>query len=179
MPEPVTRVDASPKSKVILGPDGKPCRTCNSLSDLKSTAKAFGSGSALAALATKSTAAGTRSVKECPPDLDSLGRATWTFLHTTAAYYPTQPSQAHQRNMLNLLNSLPTLYPCHVCANHLKEEVKIHPPDSVVSTREGVMEWLCRRHNEVNERLGKKLWKCSVSELDERWKDGPADGSCD
>jgi FAD-linked sulfhydryl oxidase len=179
MPEPaaVTRVDASPKSKVILGPDGKPCRTCNSLSDLKNSAKAFGGGSALAAVATKT--AGTRKDNECPPDLDALGRATWTFLHTTAAYYPNQPSRAHQTSMLNLLNSLPTLYPCHVCADHLKEEVKSHPPDSAVSTREGVMEWLCRRHNEVNNQLGKRLWKCTVSELDERWKDGPADGHCD
>jgi len=163
------------KSKVILGPDGKPCRTCNSLSDLKRSAKMFGAGSALATAATE--AATTR--PECPPDSEALGRSTWTFLHTTAAYYPTQPTRMHQTQMLNLLKSLPTLYPCHVCADHLQEEVKLHPPDGAVSTRDGVMKWLCERHNEVNERLGKTLWKCTVSELDTRWKDGPPDGSCD
>lgn len=166
------------KGKFVLGPDGKPCRTCTSLSDLKRSAKVFGAGSALATTATGANL--TRGlVTECPADLESLGRATWTFLHTTAAYYPTQPSRTHQMNMVNLLNSLPTLYPCHVCADHLKEEVKQNPPEKAVSSREGVMKWLCERHNEVNGRLGKQLWKCTVPELDERWKDGPADGSCD
>jgi len=173
----VRQPDATSKGRVILGPDGKPCRTCNSLSDLKKSAKAFGGGSAFGTMAAAATGTGTR--KECPPDLDALGRATWTFLHTTAAYYPTQPTPAHQTNMLNLLRSLPTLYPCHVCADHLKEEVKLHPPEKAVTTREGVMRWLCQRHNEVNGRLGKRMWECSVKELDQRWRDGPADGSCD
>lgn len=165
------------KKKIILGPDGKPCRACNSLTDLKKQAKALGAGSAFAAVA--SAASSSRTRKDCPPDVEALGRATWTFLHTTASYYPVQPSSAHQTHMLNLLNSLPSLYPCHHCADHLKEEVKLHPPEKSVSTREGIMKWLCERHNEVNERLGKRLWKCTVSELDARWKDGPADGSCD
>ena len=166
------------KSKVIQGPDGKPCRTCTSLSDLKRSAKAFGTGSALTVGATDANLAETRKV-ECPPDLEGIGRATWTFLHTTAAYYPTRPSRSHQVHMLSLLNALPSLYPCHVCAVHLKEEVNKFPPDRAVTTREGVIKWLCERHNEVNQRLGKRLWKCTIPELDERWKDGPADGSCD
>ncbi|KAI0832074.1 FAD-dependent thiol oxidase [Trametes gibbosa] len=115
--------------------------------------------------------------ENCPPDVEQLGRATWTFLHTTAAYYPERPTMAHRVNMLSLLRALPVLYPCSVCATHLGEEMKTRPPD--VSSRAALSRWLCEQHNQVNERLGKERFDCAVENLDERWKDGPADGSCD
>ena len=115
--------------------------------------------------------------ENCPPDVEQLGRATWTFLHTTAAYYPDRPSREQRVNMLSLLRALPVLYPCSFCAQHFGERMQARPPD--VSGRAGLSRWLCERHNEVNERLGKETFECTVEKLDERWKDGPADGSCD
>lgn len=112
---------------------------------------------------------------ECPPDKDALGRATWSFLHTTAAYYPERPTPTQRANMLMLLRSLPVLYPCGWCAEHLGERMKRAPPD--VSSREKVGRWLCERHNEVNEMLGKESFDCG--RVQERWGEGPADGSCD
>jgi FAD-linked sulfhydryl oxidase len=53
----------------------------------------------------------------------------------------------------------------------------LNPPD--VSGREGLMRWLCQRHNEVNEKLGKERFDCGMKSLGERWKEGPADGRCD
>ncbi|KAF9218504.1 FAD-dependent thiol oxidase, partial [Gyrodon lividus] len=76
--------------------------------------------------------------------------------------------------MLNLLHSLPVLYPCSHCASHLGEGTIRNPPD--VSGRVGLSRWLCERHNEVNERLGKERFDCAKT--DERWRDGPPDGSC-
>lgn len=113
----------------------------------------------------------------CPADVEQLGRATWTFLHTTAAYYPERPTPAQRVSMLGLLHALPTLYPCSHCAEHLGQEIRASPPD--VSGRAGLSRWLCMRHNEVNERLGKETFDCSLEKTDERWKDGPKDGSCD
>ncbi len=112
---------------------------------------------------------------ECPPDSLALGYATWTFLHTTAAYYPTNPNPQQRRHMLGLLNSLPTLYPCSYCAQHLGGEMKRNPPD--VTSRDTLSKWLCGVHNEVNLRLGKEPFDCA--KVDKRWKDGPANGSCD
>jgi len=139
----------------------------------------------LSVLAVSTSTAGTTAIPaaptaidlppECPPDSLALGHATWTFLHTTAAYYPTNPNPQHRRHMLNLLNSLPTLYPCSYCAQHLGGEMKKNPPD--VTSRDTLSKWLCGVHNEVNLRLGKEPFDCA--KVDKRWKDGPADGSCD
>jgi len=113
----------------------------------------------------------------CPPDREALGRATWTFLHTAAAYYSPNPSPTQRSQMLSLLHALPYTYPCPHCAAHLAENMRQHPPDDHVGSREALSLWLCARHNDVNVRLGKEIFDCSKT--DERWKDGPADGSCD
>lgn len=44
-------------------------------------------------------------------------------------------------------------------------------------TRACFTQWLCRLHNEVNRKLGKPDFNCSL--VDERWRDGWKDGSCD
>jgi FAD-linked sulfhydryl oxidase len=111
----------------------------------------------------------------CPLDVEQLGRATWSFLHTTAAYYPERPTASQRANMLGLIHALPVLYPCTHCASHLELNMKDHPPD--VSGRAPLSRWFCERHNDVNERLGKEKFDCAKT--DERWKDGPKDGRCD
>ncbi|EMD38806.1 hypothetical protein CERSUDRAFT_47273 [Gelatoporia subvermispora B] len=138
---------------------------------------ALASGAPRVAPTTPATPAPTPEYPEhCPPDVERLGRSTWTFLHTTAAYFPDRPSPTQRANMLMLLRALPTLYPCGHCADHLGSEMATHPPD--VSSRAALSRWLCERHNEVNERLGKERFDCGLRSLDERWKDGPNDGSC-
>lgn len=174
---------------VILGPDGKPCRACNTLkafgavaSGSKSTkgkaasSTASSAGAAAAGIASVATAAVTDDAyKACPPDVEQLGRHTWTFLHTTAAYYPDQPSEQHKQNASALFNSLPSLYPCSYCADELGKELKrVGPPD--VSNGYTLSNWLCNIHNEVNERLGKKQFDCS--NVFKRWKEGWDDGRC-
>ena len=143
---------------------------------------AFATGSTAASSSTNSTqdttAPSYRSDEPppgCPPDVEQLGRATWTFLHTTAAYYPEKPTPTQRANMLMLLRSIPVLYPCTWCADDFGKDINQHPPD--VSGRSALSRWLCERHNEVNEKLGKERFNCA--KVDERWKDGPPDGSCD
>lgn len=186
---------------MVLGPDGKPCKICTAFrnwkprtssnieSDGSNKSRADGSRAQssvttmMAALAggTSSKTQSTTPVRPqepppgCPPDVEQLGRATWTFLHTTAAYYPDKPTAKQRANMLSLLHALPILYPCTWCAQDFGENMVNHPPD--VSSRTGLSRWLCERHNEVNERLGKEMFDCA--KVDERWKDGPPDGSCD
>lgn len=173
---------------VVLGPDGKPCKPCTAFRNWKPVGtgkdkKAAGGGTAgmMAALASGQALSTEISgpPADCPADVEQLGRATWTFLHTTAAYYPTSPTPTQQSSMLGLLHSLPSLYPCSHCASHLGENLKAHPPEGAVGGREVLMKWLCERHNDVNVRLGKGMFDCGIGSLDERWRDGPGDGRCD
>ena len=155
---------------MVLGPDGRPCKVCTAFRNWKPPTKtATAASTALASSATDNRP------PDCPLDIEQLGRATWSFLHTTAAYYPDRPTPNHRANMLTLLRSLPVLYPCSHCASHLRDNFDMHPPD--VSSRVSLSRWLCERHNDVNERLGKEKFDCAKT--DERWRDGPPDGSCD
>ncbi|EFJ39979.1 hypothetical protein VOLCADRAFT_108387 [Volvox carteri f. nagariensis] len=128
---------------------------------------------ALAAAA--AAAGGADAAGGCPPDTWQLGRATWTFLHSMAAAYPEQPSPRQQELMRYMMEGLAEFYPCEVCAEHLREQVRRRPPR--VASAKDLNMWLCGIHNEVNEMLGKPLFDCNL--LMERWRDGPPDGSCD
>jgi len=179
---------------MVLGPDGKPCKPCTAfrnwkprLSKSSQSSSASGKGSATAAMmasfaggaavSASSSSQSTSPPPDCPPDSEQLGQATWTFLHSAAAYYPDTPSPAHRTSMLALLRSLPMLYPCGFCAEDFGKDISKNPPERAVESREGLVKWLCERHNTVNVKLGKESFDCSKA--DERWKDGPADGKCD
>ncbi|KAJ4489788.1 FAD-dependent thiol oxidase [Lentinula lateritia] len=184
MPESSTERDIPPG--MITGPDGKPCQACTSwrlwkpviMTQEQSHNKSYttaASGAATTLAASSASASREIPPTNCPPDSEELGHATWTFLHTTAAYYPVQPTPTQRANMLTLLHSLPVLYPCTHCADDFGEDIKVNAPD--VSGRAGLSRWLCERHNQVNRKLGKEIFDCAKT--DERWKDGPADGNCD
>ncbi len=92
-------------------------------------------------------ASSTEQRPQCPPDTAEIGRATWTFLHTTAAYYPDAPTTSQQTLMRCMMGALPEFYPCRYCASHLKEQLEASPPQ-VASSKE-LSSWLCKIHNEV------------------------------
>lgn len=179
-----TEKPKGPHGGMVLGPDGKPCKPCTAFRNWKppaskkngqADAAKTSSAAMMAALASGSISRPDVPPPNCPPDVEQLGRATWTFLHTTAAYYPDRPTPTQRANMLSLMRSLPVLYPCSSCASDFDQDLSLHPPD--VSGRAGLNRWLCERHNEVNRKLGKEVFDCMKT--DERWKDGPSDGSCD
>ncbi|XP_010213564.1 PREDICTED: FAD-linked sulfhydryl oxidase ALR-like [Tinamus guttatus] len=105
---------------------------------------------------------------ECPLNTEELGRKTWAFLHTMAAYYPEQPSLSQQQDMAQFFNLLSKFYPCATCAANLRSNLSTKKPDT--SSRQNLCQWLCELHNQVNKMLGKHPFKCS--QVDERWRDG-------
>ncbi|NXA38384.1 ALR oxidase, partial [Eudromia elegans] len=109
-----------------------------------------------------------RQAAECPLNTEELGRKTWAFLHTMAAYYPEQPSSTQQQEMAQFFHLLSKFYPCATCAANLRSSLSTRKPDT--GSRQGLCRWLCELHNRVNAMLGKPPFDCSRA--DERWRDG-------
>jgi FAD-linked sulfhydryl oxidase len=119
-------------------------------------------------------AAYTQMDRGCPVFREELGRATWTLLHTMAAYLPDRPNAAEQAQLIQFMHALSVFYPCKECAMHFRAVMKVIPP--VVRTQEEFSAWMCRVHNEVNKRLGKPQFDCT--RCAERWRYGWRDGRC-
>src|ERR1700753_3921900 len=130
------------------------CRSCTSFASW-------------AALTKKETSAGTPKAPPsgCPPDVDALGRNTWTLLHSITAQYPERPTFTEQANARAFISSFSNLYPCWSCAGDFRKWLRSDGNAPRVSSRQDFGRWMCEAHNAVNEKLGKKTFDC------ERWEE--------
>ncbi|KAG6006107.1 hypothetical protein E4U21_007404 [Claviceps maximensis] len=163
---------------VVLGKDGKPCRSCTSFAAWKAMSRNKTRHDAAAHDNQPSVSAVTEpasSRPDCPPDVETLGRGTWTLLHSIAASYPDRPSKSQQSDLLSFVQLFSKLYPCWVCATDFQKYLGKESPR--VQSRDEFGKWLCDAHNEVNRKLGKPQFNCLRWE--ERWRTGWKDGRCD
>ncbi|KAK0791167.1 Flavin-linked sulfhydryl oxidase of the mitochondrial IMS [Friedmanniomyces endolithicus] len=154
---------------VVLGPDGKPCRTCTSVSSwlamTKSKPATAAAGPTPSVAATPSLQASTA----CPPDVEELGRSSWTLLHAMTANYPERPTGTQQTETKQFINLFGKMYPCWVCADDFRAWMK-DGNEPRVSNRAEFGRWACEAHNAVNIKLGKESFDCNKWE--ERWRTG-------
>ena len=100
------------------------------------------------------------------PDRQQLGRHTWTLLHVIAAYWPQNPSDKQKEDVIAFLHLLSELYPCSVCAADLRHELSANPPN--VESRDDFVEWICKLHNRISKKIGKKTFDCKQHQ--KRWR---------
>lgn len=178
--------------RVVLDENGKPCRSCNSLLDFRfatakmepkessnskpNTAKLGTSAAAVAAVA-GATASTSPVSDDCPPDVAVLGRSAWTLLHTMAAQYPEKPNENQRKDMGTFIDTFSRLYPCWYCAEDFQKWMGKKGNSPSLDSREDLSRWMCKAHNEVNQKLGKPAFDCNLWKY--RWKDGWPDGRCD
>ncbi|PVH94844.1 hypothetical protein DM02DRAFT_485528, partial [Periconia macrospinosa] len=158
---------------VVLGPDGKPCRTCSSVSSLLALSKSTSTSKPAA----KAVTTPASLPADCPPDVEQLGRSSWTLLHSITGTYPTNPSPTLQAETRSFISTFAKLYPCWHCAGDFQEWMRRDGNAPRVSSREEFGRWMCEAHNAVNVKLGKPEFDCGRWE--ERWRTGWKDGRCD
>ena len=153
------------------------CRSCTSVASWMQMAKQH--DRAPSTIATSTPPAGATSSlqppEDCPPDVEQLGRSSWTLLHTMAASYPERPSLTQQSDTRQFISLFGKMYPCWVCAGDFQEWMK-QGNEPRVSNRNDFGRWMCEAHNAVNVKLGKPPFDCNKWE--ERWRTGWKDGRC-
>jgi mitochondrial FAD-linked sulfhydryl oxidase len=120
--------------------------------------------------------AATTAPSDCPPDVEQLGRSTWTMLHTMAATYPEQAPSSMQTVIKQFISTFSQLYPCGWCAEDFRAWMKEPGNEPKVQGQDELGMWMCQAHNAVNVKLGKPEFDCSLWK--QRWKDGWKDGRC-
>lgn len=151
------------------------CRTCTDVASWFAMAGGKSKSAKAATGATAAVAAATSLPSDCPPDVEALGRSSWTLLHSITATYPVEPSPQLQSETKTFLSTFGKLYPCWVCAEDFQAWMTKNTPR--VSSRNEFGTWMCEAHNAVNEKLGKNTFDCTKWE--ERWRTGWKDGRCD
>lgn len=124
--------------KQIPMKDGKPCRVCvdfktwskieKGKGSTKSTSSTNSETTTVASSPTSSESKATNENKSttpviteqwkeqnCPADVATLGRHTWTLLHTMAAYYPEKPEPKQKESIKSFFDSFAQQYPCWFC----------------------------------------------------------------
>ncbi|CAG84863.1 DEHA2A12826p [Debaryomyces hansenii CBS767] len=157
--------------KIIYDKDGKPCRTCNSLLDFQMVTH----GPTFKTKKPSKETSASATPKPCPPDVEEIGKSSWTLLHSIAATYPENPSNKEQSDLKQFMKLFGNFYPCWYCRDDFVEYSQKSEPK--VETQDAFGRWLCDAHNEVNVKLGKEKFDCNLWK--QRWKDGWKDGSCD
>jgi FAD-linked sulfhydryl oxidase len=104
----------------------------------------------------------------CPPNSSQLGKASWTLFHSMAAWYPDVPTERDQQLMMGFYDAVAQFYPCTWCAKDFTRNIQQSPVRA--QSRTELCQWLCEQHNTVNEKLGKPLFDCTMTSLDERWR---------
>lgn len=155
------------------------CRSCTSVKSWMAMAKQQPKTSSGASAVTPAASADLNTQQmpaDCPPDVEELGRSSWTLLHTMAATYPEQPTFSQQSEVRQFITLFGKLYPCWVCAGDFQQWIK-SGNEPKVGSRDEFGRWMCAAHNAVNEKLGKSTFDCNLWQ--QRWRTGWKDGRCD
>jgi hypothetical protein len=100
----------------------------------------------------------TRDEKISAFDPKVWGPPFWFILHTSAAYYPVNPSPYVREKMKERIMAIPYEIPCELCRNHAVSfvESKKNTLEQIVSNRHDLFQFYVDFHNNVNKRHGKK-----------------------
>ena len=84
------------------------------------------------------------------------GPSGWLFLHSVTFQYPDNPSDEDKYNYKVFFESLKNTIPCPKCKEHYSINIQENPIQ--LDSRNDLINWLIKIHNEVNEKNKKKIY---------------------
>ena len=105
-----------------------------------------------------------RLVSPSTGNLKTLGRSTWTILHSFARHLDNS-NEKDLRRFAEWVPQTIAFYPCCDCRTHSLLWIRDNPCPS--TSKEEICQWLCQLHNMVNTRLKKQTYNCNF--CDKRW----------
>ena len=90
--------------------------------------------------------------------IDRWGPAAWNTLHAFAHSVPLTLDSRQQSEFVQLLYLFGAHLPCPKCRDHFKEYLDTHIDAASFSTRDAIVAFVHDAHNDVNVRLGKRVW---------------------
>lgn len=87
------------------------------------------------------------------------GRVYWEMSHHLTFAYPHNPTNEDKIIVKTHFDNLKYLLLCEKCRLHYSQYLQLHPlTDEILSSRTKLIEWLIDFHNDVNKRLGKRIY---------------------
>tara|TARA_B110000046_G_scaffold141397_1_gene148090 strand:+ start:2615 stop:3061 length:447 start_codon:yes stop_codon:yes gene_type:complete len=90
--------------------------------------------------------------------IDAWGPAGWNTLHAWAHFYPHAPTDAERDAVRALLHLFARHLPCPSCRTHFTAFLERRLDAEALATRSALVALLNDAHNEVNARLGKRVY---------------------
>ena len=85
------------------------------------------------------------------------GPKLWFGLHSITLNYPKNPNIHDKKYMNDFFVSLQNVLPCKACAKNYESHLEKYPIKPALASRNDLVLWLIRIHNEVNKTLGKEI----------------------
>jgi hypothetical protein len=84
------------------------------------------------------------------------GPHAWIFLHSITYNYPDNPTTNEINNNYDFFTALQDILPCNKCRYHYKKNLEKFPLTSeVLSSKQNLIKWLFKIHNNINKMNGK------------------------
>ncbi len=89
------------------------------------------------------------------------GPKFWYVWHVVASAYPNEPKQNDKETYKNFYKYISKVLPCSTCAKSTTDMIKKTTEEeweNILSNRNNLVDWVVDYHNDVNKKLGKKIY---------------------
>lgn len=104
-------------------------------------------------------------------NVNKWGPGGWEFLHSITFNYPLDPIDTDKENYRIFFKSIENILPCKYCRDSYKIYYKYLPIDPFLDSREGVVYWLYKIHELINQKIFKESTNSSFENVIRKYED--------